>query len=155
MAKRFYPAVLERGPKDTFAVWFPDFPDCVGAGKTQEDALHKAENALNYMIDLLAEREMALPPSTPFDQVEIPKGCKLLAILVVGVQPPNPSERVNIYLPKRLIDQADKRAAEMGMSRSSFFGMAVSASLAMPAMMRGFDTGTTSITPIKTAKKKV
>jgi hypothetical protein len=26
MAKRFYPGVLERAAKNTFAVWSPDFP---------------------------------------------------------------------------------------------------------------------------------
>ena len=38
MKKRLYPAVLERGPKATFGAWFPDFPGCVAAGKSQEQA---------------------------------------------------------------------------------------------------------------------
>lgn len=49
--------------------------------------------------------------------------------MAVGVEPPDPSERVNGYLPKSLIARADKRAAELGMSRSSFFGLAVSSML--------------------------
>ena len=43
--------------------------------------------------------------------------------------PPDPSERVNVYLPKSLIGRADKRAAELGMNRSSFFGYAISVAL--------------------------
>jgi predicted RNase H-like HicB family nuclease len=42
-AKRFYPGVLERAAKGTFAVWFPDFPNCVAAGTSQDQAIHKAE----------------------------------------------------------------------------------------------------------------
>jgi hypothetical protein len=36
---------------------------------------------------------------------------------------------VNVYLPKSLIGQIDRRAAELGMSRSSFFGLAASTAL--------------------------
>ena len=42
---------------------------------------------------------------------------------------PDPSERVNVYLPKSLIGQIDRRAAELGMSRSSFFGFAATTAL--------------------------
>jgi metal-responsive CopG/Arc/MetJ family transcriptional regulator len=33
---------------------------------------------------------------------------------------------VNIYLPKNLLARADQAAAQLGMSRSSFFGLAIS-----------------------------
>lgn len=126
MAKRFYPAVLERGPKGSFAIWFPDFPGCVAGGKTQEDALARSEIALAKAVDALAEADRPLPQSTAFDDIRLPKGSKPIAYFAVSVEPPNPSERVNIYLPKNLIARADKRAEELGMSRSSFFGLAIS-----------------------------
>jgi predicted RNase H-like HicB family nuclease len=126
VAKRFYPAVLERAAKKTFAVWFPDFLDCVAVGTSQEEALAKAEHALAQAVEVLAERDQTLPEPTPFDQIEPPKPRDLIALLVVGVEPADPSERVNIYLPKSLIARADKRASELGMSRSSFFGLAIS-----------------------------
>jgi predicted RNase H-like HicB family nuclease len=129
MTQRFYPAVLERGAKDTFGVWFPDFPGCVAAAKSQEDAIARAQRALAETVDALAEHERPLPDSTPFEKIKIPKGCDFLAFFAVGVEPPDPSERVNIYLPKSLIARADKRAAELGMSRSSFFGLSISGAL--------------------------
>ncbi len=127
MSKRFYPAVLERGAKKTFALWYPDFPDCVAAGHSQEDTIAKAEQALAQAVDRLAERDQPLPEPTPFEAIALPK--TFIAFLMVGVEPPNPSERVNIYLPKNLLARADKRAEELGMSRSSFFGLAVSSLL--------------------------
>jgi predicted RNase H-like HicB family nuclease len=126
VAKRFYPAVLERGPKGSFALWFPDFSGCVAGGTTQEDALAKAEFALAKAVDALAEADRPLPQPTPFEEIRPPKGSRPIAYFAVSVEPPNPSERINIYLPKNLIDRADKRAEELGMSRSSFFGLAVS-----------------------------
>jgi predicted RNase H-like HicB family nuclease len=126
MTKRFYPAVLEKGAKGTFGVWFPDFPDCVVAGRSQEEVIAKAEIELSTAADTLAERDAALPEPTPFEAIVLPKGCRLVAYFVVGVEPPNPSERVNIYLPKNLLARADQAAAQLGMSRSSFFGLAIS-----------------------------
>ena len=126
MAKRFYPAVLERGAKDTFGVWFPDFPGCVAGGRSQEDAILKAERALSQAVEGLSEKERPLPEPTAFEKVALPKEARFVAFFAVGVEPPDPSERVNIYLPKRLLSRADERAGELGMSRSSFFGLAIS-----------------------------
>ena len=129
MARQLYPAVLEHGARNTFAVWLPDFPDCVAGGLTREEAIEKAEHLVAQKVDTLAERELGLPVPTPLEKIELPKGSRFIAFFLVGVEPPDPSERVNIYLPKSLIARADKRAADMGMSRSSFFGFAVSSAI--------------------------
>jgi predicted RNase H-like HicB family nuclease len=126
MARQHYPAVLEHGARNTFAVWFPDFPDCVAGGLTRDEAVAKAEVLLARAVDALAERERALPVPTPLERVSLPKGSRFIAFILVAVDPPDPSERVNVYLPKSLIARADKEAAALGMSRSSFFGYAVS-----------------------------
>jgi predicted RNase H-like HicB family nuclease len=129
--QRFYPAVLERGPKQAYGVWFPDFPRCVAGGVSQEDAMARAQDALARAVESLAEQERRLPEPTPFEKIAVPKDCDLVTFFAVGVEPPDPSERVNIYLSKSLIARADRRAAELGMSRSSFFGYAVSSMLAL------------------------
>ena len=126
MTKRFYPAVLEPGPKGSFAIWFPDFSDCVAGGKTPEEALEKAELVLAKAVDALAEADRPLPQPTAFEAISLPKASRPIAYFVVSVEPPNPSERVNIYLPRNLIMQADKKAQDLGMSRSSLFGLAIS-----------------------------
>ncbi len=127
--QRFYPAVLERGPKQTFGVWFPDFPRCVAGGVTQEDAMARAQEALARAVQTLAEHERPLPPPTAFEKIALPADCEFVTFFAIGAEPPDPSERVNVYLPKSLIGRADRRAAELGMSRSSFFGYAVSTAL--------------------------
>ena len=129
MKKRLYPAVLERGPKGAFGAWFPDFPGCVAGGRSQEQTIERAENALAQAVDGLFEHGRPLPPPTPIERIVLPRGCDFLAYFIVGVDPLDPSERVNVYLPKSLIGQIDRRAAELGMSRSSFFGLAASTAL--------------------------
>jgi len=63
------------------------------------------------------------------EAIAIPEGCDLVTIFAVGVTPPDQSERVNVYLPKALIERIDRAAAELGMNRSSFFGWAISYAL--------------------------
>jgi predicted RNase H-like HicB family nuclease len=129
MKRQLYAAVLERGPKATFGAWFPDFPGCVAGGTSQQATIEKAENALAQAVDVLAEHDRPLPVPTPIERIVLPKGCDLVAYFIVGVDPPDPSERVNVYLPKSLIGRVDRRAAELGMSRSSFFGLAATTAL--------------------------
>jgi predicted RNase H-like HicB family nuclease len=129
MTRRFYPAVLERGAKETFAVWFPDFPDCVAGGKTQEQAIDKAELRLAQAVDMLSEKDLPLPEPTPFEKIALPKSARFITFFAVGVEPPDPSERVNIYLSKSLLARADRRASDLGMSRSSLFGLALTTML--------------------------
>ena len=129
MKRRLYPAVLERGARGAFGAWFPDFPGCVAAGRSQEEAIERAERALAQAVDGWAEQGRALPEPTPIERIVPPKGSDVAAFFMVGVDPPDPSERVNVYLPKSLITRIDKHAAGMGMSRSSFFGFAASLAL--------------------------
>ena len=129
MKRKYYPAVLERGAKGTFGAWFPDFPGCVAGGRTYEETAQKAEHALAHAVDTLAEQGSPLPEPTPIEQIVLPKGSNLVAYFVVGVTPPDPSERVNVYLPRRLMEQIDQRADELGITRSSFFGLAANYAL--------------------------
>ncbi len=126
MTQRFFPAVLERDEGGAYGVWFPDFPGAVAAGRTQEDALARATTAVAEAVEDLALAGQSLPEPTAIEAIELPKGCKPAAFVAIGVEPPDQSERVNVYLPKSLLKRVDARAAELGMSRSSFFGFAVS-----------------------------
>ena len=126
MAKLYYPAVLERDEDGVFGVWFPDFPGCVAAAVDQQQAIAKAHEALEHAVQSVAERDGALPAPTAFEDVETPEEIDVVAVIAVGVTPPNPSERVNVYLPKNLIERIDARAEDMGMSRSSLIGFALS-----------------------------
>ena len=130
--------MLERGQKGTFGAWFPDFPGCVAGGTSQEEAIEKAENTLAQEVDALFEQGRPLPEPTPIGGIALPKGCDLVAYFIVGVDPPDPSERVNVYLPKSLIGRADRRAAELGMSRSSFFGLAITGALGWSPGLGGY-----------------
>ena len=126
MSAIFYPAVMERGERDTFAVWFPDWPGVVAGGLSQSEAMSKAERALALAAEEMAERGLPMPVPSDWDAFEVPADCDLVVRFATKLTPPDVSERVNVYLPKSLIEQVDRAAAAFGMSRSSYFGLAVS-----------------------------
>jgi predicted RNase H-like HicB family nuclease len=133
LPQRFYPAVLERGDHGAVGVWFPDFPGAVTAARTQEEAMAHASDTLEEAMRGCAERDAPLPEPTPLQAIETPPGSDVIGIVAVGATPPDPSERVNVYLPKSLIERIDRATAELGMNRSSFFGMAASLMLRQQA----------------------
>ena len=122
----FYPAVLERGEGKAYAIWFPDFPDVVAGAASQEEAMAKAEGLLAGAAEELALDGKPLPVPSELDGFDIPEDCDLVVRFAVRVTPPDLSERVNVYLPKSLIERVDERAGAMGMSRSSYFGWGLS-----------------------------
>jgi predicted RNase H-like HicB family nuclease len=137
VSQRFYPAVLERGEGGAFGVGFSDFPDCVAGARSQEEALARASEALGEAMRGLAERNLALPDPSAIADIGLPDGCDFISFVAIGATPPDPSERVNVYLPKSLIERIDRLTAAMGMNRSSFFGMAASQMLARYATQFG------------------
>jgi len=125
MSAILYPAVLERGEGSTFAIWLPDWPGVVAGGLSQAEAVAKAERALAIAAEEKAERGEPMSSPSEWDSFAIPADCDIVVRLAIKLTPPDVSERVNVYLPKSLIEQVDKAAAEWGMTRSSFFGLAV------------------------------
>ena len=131
----FYPAVLERGEGEAYAIWFPDFPGLIAGDVTQNGAMAKAEAVLAEAAEDLALEGKALPEPSGLDGFDVPEDCDLVARFAVRVTPPDLSERVNVYLPKSLIERVDARAQAMGMSRSSYFGWALSQVLGAKTMI--------------------
>jgi predicted DNA binding CopG/RHH family protein len=95
----------------------------------------KAEAALAEAAEELALQGKVLPEPSDLDGFDIPEDCDLVARFAVRVTPPDLSERVNVYLPKSLIERVDERAAAMGMSRSSYFGWALTQTLGVRALL--------------------
>lgn len=124
MAERYYPAVLERGPAGAFGIFFPDLPGCVSAGDTMEEAMAGAREALGVHLDGMAEAGEPIPRPSSLDEVEVPEGVDVVALVAVPVAEVDGSERVNVYLPKSLLGRIDQFVGQTGMNRSSFFGLA-------------------------------
>jgi predicted RNase H-like HicB family nuclease len=117
-----YIAVVHKDPKSDFGVSFPDFPGCITAGTTIDEAKDMANDALSLHVKGLLEDGENIPsPSKLEDIMENPEYSDSVAILVVSVSEAKPrSVRVNITVPEDMLRKIDSIAKQRGMSRSSF-----------------------------------
>jgi predicted RNase H-like HicB family nuclease len=114
-----YIAYLHKDRKSDFGVSFPDFPGCVTAGKTLEEARRMAAEALAMHIAGMAEDGDAIPePSTIDDVADDPDMKGAVAFLVsVGLEK---TVRVNITARESQIEAIDRMADAAGMTRSAY-----------------------------------
>jgi predicted RNase H-like HicB family nuclease len=115
-----YIAYLHKDRKSDFGVSFPDFPGCVTAGKTLEEARRLAPEALTlHKQGMIADGEPIPEPSTLDDLVGDPAIRNAVAILV-SVAVAEKVERFNITARKSQIEEIDRRARSRGLSRSAY-----------------------------------
>ena len=117
-----YIAIIHKDPNSDFGVSFPDFPGCITAGGTIDEAKDMAHDALSLHIKGMLEDGETIPvPSKLEDIMDDPDYSNAAAILVVSVSGIKPrSVRVNITVPEDMLRKIDNVAKKRGMSRSSF-----------------------------------
>jgi predicted RNase H-like HicB family nuclease len=117
-----YIAVVHKEAKSDFGVSFPDFPGCITAGQTIDEAKDMAQDALSLHIHgMLEDGEQTPTPSKLEDIMADPDYSDASAFLVVSVPEARPrTVRVNITMPEMILKQIDAAAKKRGMSRSSF-----------------------------------
>lgn len=90
-----YPALLHKDPASDYGVEFPDFPGCVTAGRTIEEALRLAPEALALHVKGMVEDGLRIPTPSSLADVSVPRG-----VLVTVVElPPSEAVRVNLTVP--------------------------------------------------------
>lgn len=117
-----YIAIVHKEADSDFGVSFPDFPGCVTAGSTIDDAKNMAHEALRLHIKGMLEDGEDIPvPSSLEEIMANPEYSDAVAFLVVNVPDPKPKAvRVNVTIPEDTLHEIDAVAKKRGMSRSSF-----------------------------------
>jgi predicted RNase H-like HicB family nuclease len=118
---RNYLAVVFKDPKSDYGVSFPDFPGCVTAGSTPEEARDMAQEALQFHIDGMLEDRAVLPEPSPLtEQLGKRRQKGVLGFFWVPIRLPSGAKRINITLDENLLNDIDSAATESGMTRSGF-----------------------------------
>jgi predicted RNase H-like HicB family nuclease len=91
-----YIAYLHKDKNSDFGVSFPDFPGCVTAGKTLEEARKLAVEALTLHMAGMIEDGEALPEASTLDQLAKDPAMKGAVAFLVSAECPEKTVRVNI-----------------------------------------------------------
>lgn len=121
-----YIALIHKDPGSDYGVSFPDFPGCVTAGTTVEEARRMAGSALAFHMAGMIEDGEAIPqPSRLEDVMADPENRDAVAIFV----PVRKSVRVSITMPEDVLAEIDRYAKSHGLTRSDFFAQAAKRAL--------------------------
>jgi predicted RNase H-like HicB family nuclease len=121
-----YIGLIRKDTDSDFGVDFPDFPGCVTAGSTIEEARRLAEEALQMHVEGMAEDDEPLPEPSSLDAIMAdPANADAVAFLISLPEGMDRTVRVNITLPERLLRRIDARAR----NRSAFLARAAEKAL--------------------------
>jgi predicted RNase H-like HicB family nuclease len=106
-----YIALLRKERGSDYGVDFPDFPGCITAGRTLDEARGMAIEALALHVEgMLADREPIPEPSSLDVVMADPDNADGVAILVDVATKPTRSVRINVMLPEDVVEAIDQRA---------------------------------------------
>lgn len=126
---------LIHGEAGTYGISFPDFPGAISGGETLDEALRRGGETLAVHIESIVEDGDALPRIRTLDEIKADATfaedfADAVSVAVIEADLPGRSVRLNISLDERLVERIDKRAREMGESRSGFLAAAARQRLA-------------------------
>ena len=120
-----YIALLRKEESSDYGVSFPDFPGCVTAGSSLEEAGKLAVEALEFHIQRMLEDGEEIPAPTTLDEIiEDPENVDGVALLVTVRSQRARAVRVNITIPSDMLEAIDKAADSEGTTRSAFLAEA-------------------------------
>ncbi len=115
-----YIAIIHKDPTSDYGVSFPDFPGCISAGETLDEARLMALEALSGHISVMEEYGETIPePSTLETVMKDPDFADGVAVLI-DVPRTVKSVRVNITAPEDVLNEIDRFAEAHGYTRSGF-----------------------------------
>ena len=104
-----YIALIRKDSTSDYGVEFPNFPGCVTAGTTLDDAGKMAAQALDLHIEGMAEGGDPIPAPTRLDIIMADQeNRKAVAFLVDVAVRPVRAVRVNVMLPQDLEAEIDR-----------------------------------------------
>ena len=114
-------AYLHKDRASDFGVSFPDFPGCVTAGSTLDEAHRMASEALALHIAGMIEDHEPIPQPSTLDALAADPDRRGAVAFLVHVEPDTGrAVRINITARKNQIEEIDRLAQVAGMTRSAY-----------------------------------
>ena len=119
-----YIAIIHKEAGSDYGVSFPDFPGCITAGETMEEAKDMAVEALAFHIQGMIEDGDGMPAPSSLDAIMASPDFSNGFAFVVPAPVKEKSVRVQVTLYPSVLAQIDATASERHMSRSAFLATA-------------------------------
>jgi len=119
--KQTYIAIIHKDPESDFGLSFPDFPGCVTAGDSFEEAASEAEEVLKFHIAGMSADGEEIPEASNFD-FDLADEPGFVGVTLIEVDVPGRKERYNVTLDVGLVARIDEAAGKG--KRSDFLGQA-------------------------------
>ncbi len=107
-----------------YGVVFPDFPGCVTSGKTIDEALECAREALALHVEGMEEDGDALPAPSDLASIrssdEWDTGADVVVATVPLIRPVGKATRIGLSIDKGILEAIDDEAKRRGLTRSAF-----------------------------------
>jgi predicted RNase H-like HicB family nuclease len=117
-----YVAIIHKEAGSDYGVSFPDFPGCITAGRTLDEAKDMAIEALSgHIADMQASHE-AIPAPSSLDAIMADPDFRDGVAFLVGVNAARGStvRRINITVPEDALREIDQRAQANHLTRSAY-----------------------------------
>jgi predicted RNase H-like HicB family nuclease len=115
-----YIAYLHKEKRSDYGVSFPDFPGCITAGSSLEEARHLAGEALALHVAGMREDGEPIPRPSTLDELRTDPAMKGAVAFLTELREPETTVRINITARKSQIAEIDRRARAKGLTRSSY-----------------------------------
>jgi predicted RNase H-like HicB family nuclease len=115
-----YIALIRKEKNSDYGVDFPDFPGCISAGSTMDEAKDMANEALQGHIKLMVEENIELPESSSLDQIMSDKENQEAVAFLVPILEKIKTVRINVTVPENILTVIDNKAKDNGETRSGF-----------------------------------
>ncbi|MCP4135212.1 MAG: type II toxin-antitoxin system HicB family antitoxin [bacterium] len=119
-----YPVVIHKDKNSDYGVTVPDLSGCFSAGKTMEEAIENAREAILCHVEGLIMDVDPVPSPTSIENHKDNPLYKngIWAIVTVDLSEiSGKAKRVNITIPERFLNQFDSYAKSHGETRSGLF----------------------------------
>jgi predicted RNase H-like HicB family nuclease len=115
-----YIAYLRKDKNSDFGVSFPDFPGCISAGSTLEEARRMAAEALAMHVAGMRADGEPIPEPSSLDDLRGDTDMKGAVAFLTELREPERVVQINITARKSQIAEIDRRARAKGLTRSSY-----------------------------------
>ncbi len=125
-----YPIVIHKDKDSDYGVTVPDLPGCFSAGGTLDEAIAMAQEAIELHLEGLIEDGQVIPKPGRIEDYKGKREFKGGIWAVVSISPSSlrvEAKRINITMPRRILDAVDRFAEVENETRSGLLTKAATA----------------------------